>query len=66
MGPIGRLQGFLIWCGVSMMGIFEWVQHLTGLSPLLAGCLLCGVAAMGGMFWMLFLVIALTPKDKAD
>jgi hypothetical protein len=48
------------------MGFFEFVQTITGLSPLLAGCLLCAIAVIGGSFSMVILVIALTPKNKVD
>ena len=48
------------------MGFFEYAQTITGLSPLLAGCLLCVIAVIGGSISMVILVIALTPKDKVD
>ena len=64
MGPLGRLQGLLVWAGVTMMNLFSWVQSISGLSPLLTGCLLCGLAVFGGMFSMILLVVVFTPGDK--
>lgn len=66
MGPLGRLQGFLIWAGVTLMSFFSWAQNTTGLSPILVGCLLCVFAVFGGMAIMIILVIALTPREKVD
>lgn len=66
MGPIGKLQGLLIWAGMAILGMFNWVQNVSGLSPLLAGCLLCGIAVASGMVSMFCIVIALTPKEKAE
>ena len=66
MGPIGRLQGLLIWSGVSLVSFFNWVQTNTGLSPLLVGCCFCVLAVFGSMFGMIILVFALTPREKVD
>jgi len=66
MGPLGRLQGFLIWAGMSLMRFFNWLRDMTGLSPLLVGCLCAAVAVFGGIFTMIILVVAVTPREKVD
>lgn len=39
---------------------------MTGLSPLLVGCLCAAVAVFGGIFTMIILVVAVTPREKVD
>lgn len=66
MGPLGRLQGLLIWAGFSVINVFNLIQEKSGLPPILLGCLLCAGAVFGGMFLMIFLVVVLTPREKYD
>ena len=65
MGPMGLLQGTLMYLGSVIMGIFETIQN-SGVPPLAAGIALSFVAVVGGMCSVVVLAILTTPKDKHD
>ena len=66
MGPMGLLQGWLIYLGATGMNFFEYVQDAYGVSPLLAGVVLSFCAIFGGMVSVVAIAILTTPKDKND
>lgn len=66
MGPLGRLQGLLIWTGVSLMELFSWIQKTSGLSPLVVWSLCGAFAVFGGIFLMIIFVVVVTPREKVD
>ena len=65
MGPMGQLQGSLMYIGSVIMGVFEGIQD-SGVPPLVAGIALSFVAVVGGMFSVVILAILTTPKAKMD
>jgi Na+/H+ antiporter NhaC len=66
MGPLGLLQGTLIYTGTRLMNIFLWIQESYGIPPLVAGMVVCGLAIFGGMISIVFLTILTTPRMKND
>jgi hypothetical protein len=66
MGPMGLLQGTLIYVGTTFVGYLEWLQLEYGISPIVAGMGLCVVAIFGGMVSVIILAILSTPREKRD
>lgn len=66
MGPMGLLQGLLIFCGLLLHDIFQWTQSTFGLSPLLVGMMLFGSIFLGCFFSIVFLALVIPPKVKRD
>jgi hypothetical protein len=65
MGPMGLLQGTMMYIGALVMNIFELIQN-AGVPPLVAGIVLSFVAVVGGMISVVLLAIMTTPKAKND
>ena len=66
MGPMGLLQGTLMYLGAQAMDFFRSIQNAYGVSPILAGIVLSFCAVIGGMVSVVVLAIMTTPKDKND
>jgi hypothetical protein len=66
MGPMGLLQGTLIYIGANFLGFLEQLQADYGISPLVAGVGLSVVAVFGGMVSVIILAILSTPREKYD
>jgi thiol-disulfide isomerase/thioredoxin len=66
MGPLGLLQGLLISAGHSLSDFFVWAQRVFGLSPLLVGMILFGSLFLGCFFLIVFLALAIPPRQKRD
>jgi hypothetical protein len=66
MGPMGLLQGTLIYTGTRLMGFLQWIQDNYGMSPMVAGVVVCGLGIFGGMVSIILLTILTTPKAKND
>lgn len=66
MGPMGLLQGLLIFCGLLLHDLFQWTQSTFGLSPLLVGMILFGSIFLGCFFFIVFLALIIPPKVKRD
>jgi hypothetical protein len=66
MGPMGLMQGTLIYVGSRVMSFLEQLQELYGISPIFAGMALCVLGVFGGMISIVLLTILSTPKDKND
>jgi hypothetical protein len=66
MGPMGLLQGSLIYSGTRLMGFLQWIQDTYGMSPVVAGVVICGLGIFGGIFSIVLLTILTTPKAKND
>jgi len=65
MGPMGLLQGTLMYVGSLLTYVFDKVQN-SGVPPLIGGIVLSFVAVVTGMFSVLILAIITTPKSKVD
>lgn len=66
MGPMGLVQGMLLYLGSKAMDIFHLVQESYGLSPILVGMVLSFFVVIGGMISVVILAILTTPKSKND
>jgi hypothetical protein len=66
MGPMGQLQQFLIHLGIYIMDAFQGIQSRYGISPILAGMILCALGIFGAMISIILLTIINTPRAKAD
>ena len=66
MGPIGLLQGTLIFVGTRAIGILEYLQENYGISPIISGIVICMVGVFGGMISIILLTIFSTPRQKID
>jgi len=62
MGPMGLLQGTLIFAGTRAMGILEYLQEYYGISPLISGVVICMLGVFGGMISIIMLTIFSTPR----
>jgi hypothetical protein len=63
---MGLLQGSFIYVGTSIMNFFEGVQGNYGISPILAGMIICGLGIFGGMVSIVLMTILTTPRVKND
>lgn len=63
-GPMGLLQGTLIYMGSQVMDFFESIQNTYGISPLIAGVVMCGLGMFLGLCSIILLAILTTPKVK--
>jgi hypothetical protein len=66
MGPMGLLQGTLIFVGANSLAFLEQIKTDYGISPLVAGVGLSMVAVFGGMISVIMLAILSTPREKYD
>ena len=66
MGPMGLLQGTLVYSGTKLMGFLDWLQETYGISPVLAGMVASGMGIFGGIISIILLTILTTPKTKRD
>lgn len=66
MGPMGILQGSLVFMGSWLMGFFKRLQTSYNVSPIVAGMILCGVGVTMGLLSVIFFAIMTTPKFKQD
>jgi len=66
MGPMGLLQGTLVYIGTRLVGMLEWVQASSGVSPVLAAVIICGLGIFGGMVSIVLITILTAPKAKND
>jgi hypothetical protein len=63
---MGMLQGTLIYVGTNVMGFFQDLHDIYGISPVLAGMFLCMVGVVGGMISIVLLAVLSTPREKND
>ena len=66
MGPIGIIQEALISVTFWIVEWVYWIENYSGLSPILAGMIICGMAIFGGMFSIVLLTVLTTPRAKID
>jgi hypothetical protein len=66
MGPMGILQGTLIYVGTSVVAFFELLQTKYSISPVVAGLVFCMIGVVGGMISIVLLTILSTPREKLD
>eukprot|EP00550_Attheya_septentrionalis_P010263 CAMPEP_0198288690 /NCGR_PEP_ID=MMETSP1449-20131203/7116_1 /TAXON_ID=420275 /ORGANISM="Attheya septentrionalis, Strain CCMP2084" /LENGTH=209 /DNA_ID=CAMNT_0043986887 /DNA_START=118 /DNA_END=743 /DNA_ORIENTATION=- len=52
-GPFGQLRAIVLYFGLIILGIFEWLVS-KGLSNTIAGILMCSVGISGGLFTIIF------------
>lgn len=63
MGPMGLLQGALIFVGIRAMGVLEIVQEHYGVSPLVSGVIICTGVVTCGMISIILLTVLSIPRD---
>ena len=68
MGPMGLLQGTLIFVGTRVMGLLEDMHDKFGISPIVSGLIICMFGVFCGMVSIILLTVLSTPKshDKID
>jgi len=66
MGPMGLMQGLLIFCGLLLHDLFQWTQTTFGLSPVLVGMMLFGSIFLGCFFLIVFLALVVPARQKRD
>jgi hypothetical protein len=66
MGPMGMLQGAMIYAGTSVMGFLDTLKDKYGIPPIFAGVGLCMLGVFGGMISIVLLTILSTPREKVD
>ena len=64
MGPMGLLQGFLIFVGTRAIGLLEDIQNQFGIPPIVSGVIICFVGVFCGMISIILLTVLSTPKDE--
>lgn len=63
MGPMGLMQGSLIYLGTRAMGILDYMNETFGISPILSGVLICMFGVFCGMMSIILLTVLSTPKS---
>lgn len=67
MGPMGLMQGTLIYVGVRVMSFLEHLQGSYGISPIVVGMVVCLLGGFGGMILLVLLTVLSTPtKEKNE
>lgn len=68
MGPMGVLQGTLIFVGTRVVGLLEDIETKFGISPIISGLIICMVGVFCGMISIILLTVFATPKssEKSD
>ena len=66
MGPMGLLQGTLIFIGMRAMGLLEYLKDDYGISPLVSGVVICMLGVVGGMISIIMLTLLSTPREKLE
>lgn len=66
MGPMGILQGSLIYIGTSIMGVLDLLQNKYNVPPPLAGVVFCMMGLLGGILSIVLLTILSSPREKVD
>jgi len=66
MGPMGLLQGTLIFFGTRAMGFLEDLHENYGISPIFTGVIICMVGVCCGMISIILLTVLATPRSSAE
>lgn len=68
MGPMGFLQGTLIFIGTRAVGFLEDIEANFGISPIISGVLICMVGVFCGIISIILLTFIAMPKsfEKID
>lgn len=69
MGPMGQLQGILIFVGTNAMGVLDSIQDSYGISPIISAVILCIIGVFGGMISIILLTLFSTlgsSREKLD
>lgn len=66
MGPMGLLQGGLVFMGTTVVDLFQSFNERFGVSPILTGFILCFVGVGVGLFSILVFVLITAPRVKND
>ena len=66
MGPMGLLQGTLIFIGTRTMGVLDDLHAKFGISPIVSGVIISMAGVLCGMMSIILLTIVSTPKEKND
>mmetsp|Transcript_15813 Transcript_15813/g.43736 ORF Transcript_15813/g.43736 Transcript_15813/m.43736 type:complete len:245 (+) Transcript_15813:173-907(+) len=64
MGPMGLLQGALIFAGTRAMGVLDTLQDNYGISPLLSGVIICIGAVTCGMISIILMTVLSVPRNN--
>jgi len=63
MGPMGLLQGSLIFVGTRAMGLLEYMDERFGISPIISGLIILMVGVFCGIISVILLAVLSTPKS---
>jgi len=68
MGPMGLMQGTLIYVGTRAMGVLEYMHDKLGISPIVSGVIICMGGVFCGMISIILLTVLSTPTspEKVD
>uniref|UniRef100_A0A7R9ZQU5 Thioredoxin domain-containing protein n=1 Tax=Craspedostauros australis TaxID=1486917 RepID=A0A7R9ZQU5_9STRA len=66
MGPIGLLQGLMIYSGSVAMDTVRSYKDSFNLSPFMMGMLICGAGVVGTLFLMVVFVMLIHVKEKYE
>lgn len=66
MGPVGLVQGYLMYLGLRGIDAFEWMVKEYKMPPLMTGAIFFGIFFMSFFFVILCLAIVATPKVKTN
>jgi len=64
MGPMGLLQGTLVFVGTRAMGLLEDMHERFGISPIVSGVIISIVGVFCGMISIVLLTVLSTPKSS--
>ena len=63
MGPMGLVQGTLIYVGTRVMGLLDYMNDAFGISPIFSGFLICMVGVLCGIMSIVLLTVLSTPTS---
>lgn len=64
MGPMGLLQGTLIFLGTRAMGMLEYLNENYGISPIFSAVIISMGGVFCGMISIILLTVLSTPKGS--
>ncbi len=62
MGPMGLVQGILIYIGTRVMGSLDFVNEAFGISPIFSGVLICMFGVFCGIMSVILLTVLSAPR----
>jgi len=65
MGPMGLMQGTLIFVGTRAMGSLDYMNEKFGISPIVSGVIICAFGVFCGMMSIVLLTVLSTPSSHS-